>query len=88
MAAAEAAVATPNVEPTIRFNAACVFAQAAESAKEEKLARRAVAELVAAEKEGFFRDPKHRAVLDTNAAFKSLRARDDFKELVARVGKQ
>ena len=54
----------------------------------EELARRAVAELTRAEKEGYFRDPNHRVLLESLHDLKPLHARADYGEFLARVLKQ
>jgi len=91
LAAVESALAAPTVPPEVHVNASLVFAQAAKAApkndRAEELARRAVGELIAAEKAGFFSDPQHRAVLDNHADLKFLHNRADFQELRARVHK-
>ena len=90
LAAVEAAVASPHAQPETHFTAARVLAQASKTGpkadRAEELARRAVAELTRLEKEGFFRDPKHRDLLE-GSDLKPLHNRADFQELLARVGK-
>jgi tetratricopeptide (TPR) repeat protein len=78
------------------YDAACGFAQCAAAAGRppkpdlafvERYAARAVALLGQAQAAGFFKDPAHAELLQTDKDLDPLRARADFQKLAAAVGK-
>jgi len=89
VAEVQKALATSGVSSECRFDGARVYARAAKATADaevaEGLVREAVAELIIAEKGGYFRSTERATLLATHADFAALRSQEEFKTLVARA---
>lgn len=89
VAEVQKALAASGVSAECRFNGARVYARAAKATPEaqaaNELARKAIAELLSAEKSGYFRSVERGAMLEKHADFTALRTFEQFKALVART---